>query len=401
MSGRSYLAAPYEAREQVKALGARWDREAKAWYVPPGLDPEPFSQWRSKPAARDPSGAFAEELRRAGFVLSGVHPVMDGKIHRVAVQGDKGAERNGSYCGFLDGVPNGWHQNFKTADKPIPWKGGAELSDAERASLAASAETTKRAAQQQRDQEASAAAQQAAGILAAALPATGGHPYLAAKQVHGDGLFIAAPGTVIQGAERQINISGRLLVPIRNAIGAVTSLQIIDDKGGKMFLRGGKVAGGQHVIGNAKSPWPLHIAEGYATAATIHEATGHAVVVAFTAHNLAAVAAQHRAAGPDRSIFIAADNDRDAKRNVGLEAATAAAAAIDGHVLVPALNPESNGTDWNDAMRERGMTSIRTELAVQQAIGARQKIAKDIADARGYGRAMECARARTTLGMSR
>ena len=397
MSDRSYLAAPYEARDQVKALGGRWDREAKKWYVPPGVDPEPFSAWRSAPVERDPRQEFADELRKAGFVTEGQHPIMDGKIHRVAVEGDRGAERNGSYRGFLDGVPNGWHQNFKTTDKPIPWKAGRALSEQERTSLAATAVTNKRAALQQREQETAAAAQKAVEILAAASPATD-HPYLARKKVRGDGLLIAAPGTKVEGAERPIDISGRLLVPIRNAAtGAVTSLQIIDDNGGKMFLRGGRVAGGQHVIGDANSPWPLHIAEGYATGETIYEATGHTVAVAFTAHNIAAVAAQHRAASPDRSIFIVADNDREAKRNVGLEAANAAAAAIDGHVLVPAFGPDEAGTDYNDAMKSRGIDAIRLEITMEQAIGTRRKIARDIAQARGYGQAADIARGRNSV----
>src|SRR5271165_214344 len=42
---RTYLAVPYEDRNQVKSLGGRWDREAKAWYVPHGANSEPFRQW--------------------------------------------------------------------------------------------------------------------------------------------------------------------------------------------------------------------------------------------------------------------------------------------------------------------------------------------------------------------
>ena len=47
MSGsndRVYLAVKYEERDQVKALGARWDREAKAWLVPSGRDGEAFDR---------------------------------------------------------------------------------------------------------------------------------------------------------------------------------------------------------------------------------------------------------------------------------------------------------------------------------------------------------------------
>src|SRR5271165_1559265 len=115
---RTYLAVPYEDRNQVKSLGGRWDREAKAWYVPPGRGSEQFRQWAipDAPAEHDriPQEQFADELHRAGFRLSGGHPVMDGRIHRIQVDGDKPGERNGSYRAFADGVPNGWYQNFKT-----------------------------------------------------------------------------------------------------------------------------------------------------------------------------------------------------------------------------------------------------------------------------------------------
>jgi phage/plasmid primase-like uncharacterized protein len=394
---RIYLAVPYDARDRAKDLGARWDREAKAWYVMDGMNTEAFAQWARRdnvpiiPTADDPREQFADELRRAGFRLSGGHPVMDGTIHRIQVDGDEPGERNGSYRGFLDGVPNGWHQNFKTTEKPRVWKADASrrLSTADRAEINASAATKRAEDAKQRDLAAEQAAQRAIEILSAASPAIG-HAYLTAKEVRSEGLFIAAPGTTVetQGG-KVIDIGGRLLVPIRDQGGVVVSLQIIDDGGNKMFLPGGKVGGGQHAVGKADSPWPLLVAEGYATAATLHAATGHAVVVAFNAHNLSAVAAQHRAARPERSIFIAGDNDhhlplqRDPqglpKRNVGLEAANAAAAAVDGHALIPAFQTGDSGSDWNDAMKQRGMAGIQSELAEGIARITRARIARDMA----------------------
>jgi phage/plasmid primase-like uncharacterized protein len=394
---RIYLAVPYEARDRAKTLGARWDREAKAWYVQAGRDMELFTQWArsdsAPPLVADPRELFSDELRLAGFRLSGGHPVMDGKIHRIQVDGDKAGERNGSYRGFLDGVPNGWHQNFKTTEKPIAWKADASRppNTADRAGFNATAATKRAEDAKQRDRTAELAAQRAVEILSAAAPAIG-HAYLTAKQVRAEGLFIAAPGTTVEtqgDPVRVIDIGGRLLVPVRDAKGVLTSLQIIDDPGTKMFLPGGKVGGGQHSIGRTDSPWPLYIAEGYATAATIHAATGHAVAVAFTAHNLGLVAAQHRAGRPDRSIFIAGDNDHhlplqldpqgQPKRNVGLEAANAAAAAVDGHALIPVFETGNTGTDWNDAMKQRSMAAIQAELAEGIARATRLKIANDMA----------------------
>ena len=40
-----YLNVPFEEKEEVKSLGARWDRNKRSWFIPPGVDPEPFSKW--------------------------------------------------------------------------------------------------------------------------------------------------------------------------------------------------------------------------------------------------------------------------------------------------------------------------------------------------------------------
>ena len=77
----------------------------------------------------------------------------------------------------------------------------------------------------------------------------------------------------------------RLLIPLGDKQDKLWSLQKILPDGEKKFLPGGKVDGCFHLFG--KEPEKnLCVAEGYATAATIHEATGYAVAVAFNAGNL-------------------------------------------------------------------------------------------------------------------
>lgn len=56
---------------------------------------------------------FSEKLIECGLILES-SPIMDGKIHRCKVDGDKGRETSGSYQGYIDGYPNGWIHNFKT-----------------------------------------------------------------------------------------------------------------------------------------------------------------------------------------------------------------------------------------------------------------------------------------------
>ena len=117
------------------------------------------------------------------------------------------------------------------------------------------------------------------------------HPYLADKGVQPHGL-------------RQ-DADGRLMVPVRDADGRIWSLQRIGGDGFKQFEEGGRVEGGHYVIGDLKQPGPLLIAEGFATAATLHEMTGMPAIVAFNAGNLLAVAQTYRALDPDRVIVIA------------------------------------------------------------------------------------------------
>jgi putative DNA primase/helicase len=66
----TFLAVPYAEREAAKALGARWDRATKAWFVPTGVDTDPFRKWEATAQpAQDPRSEFADVLRQAGFVV--------------------------------------------------------------------------------------------------------------------------------------------------------------------------------------------------------------------------------------------------------------------------------------------------------------------------------------------
>lgn len=42
---RTELDVPFSHKEEAKALGAKWDRTKKIWYVPSGVNPEPFAEW--------------------------------------------------------------------------------------------------------------------------------------------------------------------------------------------------------------------------------------------------------------------------------------------------------------------------------------------------------------------
>lgn len=39
------LNVPFKEKDEAKALGARWNPDAKHWYVPEGVDAAPFEKW--------------------------------------------------------------------------------------------------------------------------------------------------------------------------------------------------------------------------------------------------------------------------------------------------------------------------------------------------------------------
>jgi len=114
------------------------------------------------------------------------------------------------------------------------------------------------------------------------------------------------------------------------------------------------------------------VAEGFATGATVHQATGLTVAVALDTSNLAAVAAALRDRDLARPIYLAADNDHHLPLratplpNAGREKAEAAARAVGGTVLLPDPVAErvaaGKGTDWNDYEASHGQAATREAL---------------------------------------
>jgi phage/plasmid primase-like uncharacterized protein len=122
----------------------------------------------------------------------------------------------------------------------------------------------------------------------------------------------------------------------------------------KEFLQNGDYAG------------PVLVAEGYATAASLHMATGQPVAVAFNAHNLVAVAEQLRARHPKAEITICADDDHHLDNNVGLARAREAAEAVKGKIAMPSFSREERGrkmTDFNDLHTSRGLDAVKKQVA--------------------------------------
>lgn len=136
---------------------------------------------------------------------------------------------------------------------------------------------------------------------------------------------------------------GVVAVPLVDAKGIVQNLQFIFQDGAKKFIKGGVKSGCFNRLGlYENSHTQLVIAEGYSTAASIHEATGLTVYVAFDAGNLANVAQLIRNIFPNALMLFAADDDKETeangKGNPGRDKALAAAKRVNGFMVLPNFN---------------------------------------------------------------
>ena len=212
------------------------------------------------------------------------------------------------------------------------------------------------------------AAHERAAVEAAALwqqaSVTGASPYLIRKNVQPFGV--------------RFTPDGRVLVPLRDVAGKLWNLQTIcpskpDSGPEKSFLKGSKKSGLFHILGDVAGPAVICVAEGFATAATIFEATGHVTVCAFDAGNLAPVCKALHQAHPAALIVACGDDDLQTfKRtggNPGRAKAEAAARSVRGLAVFPENLPDG-ASDFNDAHATHGLDAVRA--TIEAAISTHQ-----------------------------
>ncbi len=267
----------------------------------------------------------------AAVGLSGAEPIVDGKLHRFTVDGDRPGSNNGWYVLHGGRVPAGIFGSWKTGITTT-WRAnnGTALSQEERDAESQLIAAAKQKLRDERQRQNQTAAQSAAGVWAGALPADSNHPYLMAKQVK---------------PYRLRQTGSTILAPLY-AAGKLVNLQRITPDGQKKFLYGGQVTGACYPIRVPKGE--LYICEGVATAHTIHALKGVSVVAAMNCGNLKPVAQYFRCRYPDLPITIAADNDHRTPGNPGITKATEAAAAVEGLIVWPRFPAGAQGTDFND-----------------------------------------------------
>lgn len=243
----------------------------------------------------------------------------DGTLVRYRAEGDKAGARNG-WVVFHDGQhPAAAFGSWRTGERGT-WAARRDkpLSSADRAAIHRQAREREAARRDEQARVHAEARDRARRLLAKARPATSAHEYLQRKRVHAFGLM---------------QLRNMLVVPAYDAAGLLHTLQFIGPDGTKRMLTGGRIRGCYFPIG--KPGRELLLCEGYATGATLRMATGQAVAVAFNAGNLLPVALALRAKFPRMRMVVCADNDRFTPGNPGVTAATAAAKAVRGLVVVP------------------------------------------------------------------
>lgn len=311
------------------------------------------------------------QMRAAGLLVDDLR--VD-KFGRCKVDG-KDRERRGWYrlhelashsgelllCGSF-GIFRGTSSNAIKVELPKK-KDGPSLSAEQRDALRKRIAEDKRRADAQRQFEAKRAAQRADQMWRKC-SATGVAAYLERKGVGNHGC--------------RFTDTGALVVPMLDVKGAVHGLQFILPPGHKKREQIGRdktywppglqKQGHFFTLGNPQAGGIILIAEGYATAATLFEATGHPTIVAFDAGNLAPVseviAKHYRRA----RILVCADDDYLTDGNPGVTAAQAAALAVDGAHLAPAFTVDRAGkklTDFNDLAAIEGLHVVRGQVETQ------------------------------------
>ena len=75
------LKVPFNEKDQAKSLGARWNAEAKLWYVPQGVEAAPFEKWFSVSANLAPNVAPAQAAAKPTE-----KSIAQAILHRIAVR---------------------------------------------------------------------------------------------------------------------------------------------------------------------------------------------------------------------------------------------------------------------------------------------------------------------------
>jgi putative DNA primase/helicase len=184
----------------------------------------------------------------------------------------------------------------------------------------------------------------------------GTHPYIAEKRLsglHGARVFFGHDETC-------------LVIPLRDSNGTLWGLQRIYNKGEKRFIKGMRKESCFHTIPDNADLLKenlIILCEGFATGASIYEATGRTVVCAMDAGNLSKVGKAIFKDNPDAAFLIAADDDRYTDGNPGLTKGDEARITTGGYIVSPQFREAQDWTtDFNDLARLEGNERVKEQI---------------------------------------
>ena len=333
---------------------------------------------RFSPPRQSSIFSAATQAFQSAILAAGLTPPQtisaDGKIHRFPTNGKIGDDAGwyilhldnisaGSFGNWREGRTETWCSIERTAQTPEQQKHYAMLL-----------KSMHKARQRAKKAEHDAAAEMAAAIWVTATPIDDAakHGYLVKKGIQAYGARLIDTVAARAHCEKlSYSLSGPLLViPMCNAAGELRSLQFITADGTKRPLTGGEKQGCHYRIDKpetAEVSAILIVCEGFATGASIHEATGQVVAVAFDRGNLEPVAKSLGKLYSNAALILAADDDHHTVGNPGRTAAAGAAKAVGGIVVVPMFPVDrlDRATDFNDLhqLTGGGLDAVRVCFA--------------------------------------
>lgn len=300
---------------------------------------------------------FIDAMTDAGLAPSNSSSIQaEDKLSSYHLAGDPRSSKKGYYRLAIDpDFAYGYFGDYRIGDTH-PWHAKTERKLSREDRKAAEERMAANKAKQEREEQEryKAFAIEAQDFILFLEEATS-HPYLTAKKIKANGALQSGNDLIIPMSDHE----------------QVWSYQTIQPDGTKLFF-GGKAGG------RARGLWfkipggdTICLTEGFATGASIHEATGHTVFVTFNAGNMVTCAKPIRAMYPDAKIIVCADNDHyktDKDGNViqtGIKKGILAASDIDAYITYPDTMDLAKGqekTDFNDLHDMYGLKYVNERI---------------------------------------
>ena len=301
---------------------------------------------------------FSKHLEANQYTLK-ASLIVDGQIHRFMVEGDHAGQKSGWYtlfdrCDLLVGAYGNWRtgQTETWCSKDLN-----AFTDHERKTYVESIAKAKQEYAEEKAKMQEDAKLRAQRLIASALNATSDNAYIKHKGIQ-------------PFDSKVLGKTDTLVVPIcdgddEQGQTCIVNIQFISPDSTKKFMTGGKKKGCFYSIGNQGSS-VIVICEGFATAASIAEATGYKVIVSFDAGNLLPVAQRiAKSKKPEQTIIIAADNDAWGEINIGVQKATETAKTVHACLAIPDFSncdTSQKPTDFNDLHQLAGLSEVARQI---------------------------------------